>query len=65
MGNLDQERKNLQSTKTQVTQQPNEKKLETVNTILPFTAKAMAYEDLTGVFPYTSSRGAKIFIYNV
>ena len=59
MGHLDQERQNLQSTKKKVTQQPNEKKLGTINTIIPFTAKAIAYGDLTGAFPYTSSRGAK------
>ena len=59
MGHLDQECQNLQSTKKQVTQQPSEKILETINIILLFTVKAMAYGDLTGSFPYTSSRGAK------
>ena len=59
MGHLDQECQNLQLTKKQFTQQLSEKKLETINKILPFTAKAMAYGDLTGSFPYTSSRGAK------
>ena len=59
MGHLKQERQYLQSTKKANIQQPSEKKLETINTILPFTAKAMAYGDLTGSFPYTSSRGAK------
>ena len=27
--------------------------------IIPFSAKEMSYEDLTGAFPYTSSRGYK------
>ena len=62
MGYLDQERQFLQSTKqlnnNTFTQQPD-KTLATINTIVPFTAKTMAYGDLTGSLSYTSSRGAK------
>ena len=41
---------------------PSQKTFEVINAIMPFTAKAMIYGDLTGVFPYTSSRGYK-YIY--
>ena len=68
MGHLDQEKTNLQSTKY-VQQQPKlptistellrEKSFEILNTIIPFTAKEISYGDLTGSFPYTSSRGSK------
>ena len=63
MGHLEQERQYLQSTKRPSTQQSFRKRLETINTIIPFDAKSMAYGDLTGSFPYMSSRGAKyVFI---
>ena len=55
MGHLDQERKNTQSTKV-----PTESPQCTYNissTIIPFSAKEISYGDLTGAFPYTSSRG--------
>ena len=61
MGHLNQERQFLQSTKEStesgITQQ-NVKTLETINTVVPFTEKAMVYGDLTGSFPYTSTRGS-------
>ena len=70
MGHLDQERKNLQSTKEVTPLQANEqmntsnlkKSFEVINLILPFTAKEMTYGDLTGVFPYASTRGNR-YIY--
>ena len=69
MGHLDQERTNLQSTRnyaqskqqaSPVISEPSMvKSFEVLNTIIPFTAKEMSYGDLTGTFPYTSSRGSK------
>lgn len=35
------------------------KRFVTYSQIIPFTAKEMTYGDITGAFPYTSSRGAK------
>ena len=49
MGHFKKERQNLQTTKTR----------ETLASIIPFTAKEMSYGDLTGAFPYTSTRGNK------
>ena len=64
MGHLDQERSNLQSTKIKIPSSPATLKrtFETLNLILPFTAKEMTYGDMTGAFPYTSTRGNK-YIY--
>ena len=62
MGHLEQERQFLQSTKIHSTSnnvENNTKTFETINTIVPFTPKAMAYGDLTGSFPYPSTRGAR------
>ena len=69
LGHLDQTRKNLQSTKETITPRPQEnlsqfptstnKTYSTISSIIPFTSKEMTYGDLTGSFPYTSSRGAK------
>ena len=68
LGHMDQERRNLQSTKLVPTNTDKfrihenisiQKQYETISTIIPFTAKEMTYGDLTGAFPYTSSRGAK------
>jgi hypothetical protein len=66
---LDQERKNLQSTKpvTETTDTndsffpdpdiPNVKTFSACAAIVPFVAKNRAYHDLTGRFPHRSSRG--------
>lgn len=54
LGYLDQERKNIQSTKL-----PSDNNVRTYNILskcIPFSAKEMSYGDLTGAFPYTSSR---------
>ena len=72
-GHLDQERKNLQSTKTPMTPAPsdnddtddffptptvdNEKTHDVCAIITPFDPKSTAYSDLTGRFPHKSSRG--------
>jgi hypothetical protein len=67
-GNMDQERKNLQSTKTPLAvttnndffpqaDSPNKKTFAACATIQPFTAKNTAYHDLTGRSPHRSSRG--------
>ena len=71
LGHMDQERQNLQSTK--IRHNANEiltppetpsstKTFETLNIIIPFSAKELTYGDMTGAFPYTSSRGSK-YIY--
>ena len=49
MGHFKKGRKNLQTTKT----------YETMASIIPFLAKEMSYGDLTGAFPYMSTRGNK------
>ena len=62
-GHLDQERKNLQSTKKQeddyfpLPDTPNTKTYQACATLVAFIAKGMAYHDLTGKFPHISSRG--------
>ena len=72
-GHLDQHRQNLQSTKSsnmKHNQDTNpegthshKKTYETLNMVMPFTAKELTYGDLTGAFPYTSTRGSKyIFV---
>ena len=73
-GHLDQERKNLQPTKTlhgvheilpaQNLQTKTTRTANIYSLIIPFTARELAYGDLTGAFPYTSARGSK-YIYNV
>ena len=73
-GHLDHERKNLRPTSkitqsdiedlfpTSKTKYPINKTYSVYSKIVPFTAKEMAYGDITGAFPYTSSRGSK-YIY--
>jgi hypothetical protein len=67
-GHLDQERKNLQSTKKPLQKiddddffpspdLPKEKTYSACATIGPFEAKHKAYHDLTGRFPHQSSGG--------
>jgi hypothetical protein len=66
-GHLDQERKNLQSTKVvspsddkdffPLSDTPNKKTFNACASIEPFIAKQRAYHDLTGRFPHRSSRG--------
>jgi hypothetical protein len=67
-GHLDQERKNLQSTKSTIatddhddlfptSETPNIKTFEACAAIVPFVAKNTAYHDLTGRFPHRSSGG--------
>ena len=73
-GHLDHEQKNLRSTSTV---QPHDfqdlfpaskhrvtppKSYTLFSSVIPFTAKEMTYGDITGAFPYTSSRGSK-YIY--
>ena len=68
MGHLDQERKNLQSTKlsTEIKNDffppsniPNVKQYSVCSKLIPFSPKELSYGDLTGSFPFTSSRGNK------
>ena len=68
-GHMKQERKNLQSTKTTNTDffpvhdTPNNTKTnEIVCTIIEFKSTKKAYGDLTGRFPFTSSRGSQYFL---
>ena len=68
-GHLDQERKNLQSTQVPikledsdldlfpVSENPNQKTYLAAAKIVPFISTSKAYGDLTGRFPYISSRG--------
>ena len=70
-GHLDQERKNLQSTRVTLPLEdsnaddtffpspdtPNVKTFTACAQIMPFVAKNTAYHDLTGRFPHRSSRG--------
>ena len=66
-GHLKQERKNLQSTKIDdedyfpINDTPNEKTNEIICSIITFKTNK-AYGDLTGKFPYTSSRGNQYFL---
>ena len=60
MGHLDQDRKNTRSTKAK--DAPNVRTFNVLTKIIPFSAKEISYGDLTGTFPYTSSRGNK-YIY--
>ena len=64
LGHLDQERKNLQSTKQvlpttdlNTNTQQSVKTLECFVCIENYTTKSVGYSDQTGRFPYTSSRG--------
>lgn len=68
MGHLDQERSHLQSTKLPkdirhdffpTTSTPSPKQYSVCSKIVPFSPKELSYGDLTGSFPYTSSRGNK------
>ena len=72
-GHMIQERKNLRSTKIQVFQPENdsdyfptkENSTKTLfSKLLPYTPKELAYGDLTGRFPFKSSRGNE-YIYIV
>jgi hypothetical protein len=65
-GHLDQERKNLRSTKQQTdtnmddffpVNSNNIKTYDACVAIIPFATRNTAYQDLTGRFPHTSSRG--------
>ena len=62
-GHLDQERKNLQSTKSidddyfPLPNRHNVKSFDACATIIPFVNRDTAYHDLTGRLPHTSSRG--------
>ena len=66
-GHLNQEKMNLQSTKTFTSQQdddyfptpdaPNVKTYESAASLIPFSSTTTAYQDLTGRFPHKSSRG--------
>ena len=40
-----------------ISEEHTSKTLETISTIVPFTAKAMVCGDPTGSFPYTLARG--------
>lgn len=67
MGHMDQVRQNLQPTKLQSPSsdyRPSDnptkvKSFETISQIVAFTPKEFAYGDLTGAFPFKSSRGNK------
>ena len=71
-GHLDQERKNLQTTSTLSPDEtidfsprsdsPNNKTNDIYAAIVPFHTKTTAYADLTGKFPYRSSRGNQYFL---
>ena len=54
---LDQEGKNIQLTKVQI--EDNGHTHNVLSQLIPFSPKEMSYGDLTGAFPYTSSRGNK------
>ena len=58
LGHLDQERKNLQSTRSRSSELTT-KTHSLLNSIIPFTAKEMTNGDLMVAFPYPSSRGSK------
>ena len=67
MGHLNWERKNLQSTKIVSPSTPllpisATQTYHLMSKIIPFTFKEMAYGDITGTFPFTSTRGHK-YIY--
>ncbi len=59
MKHLDQERKKIQLTK--IVMDSTKCTYNIMSTIVPFLAKEMSYGDLTGSFPYTSSRGNRYF----
>ena len=71
---LDQERKNLQSTKLQIKLDDsdsdhfpkkdtlNKKNHQTAALLFPFNSTSKAYGDITGRFPYLSSRGNQYII---
>lgn len=66
-GHLDQERRNLQSTKTPEQEllhnfnpvPEKQKTYEYISIAIPSNVKTTSYIDLTGKFPYKSSRGNK------
>ena len=70
MGHIRQERKFLRSTKCKISEETDvnmndhdynpvkeEKQYCLLSKLVPFTAKELAYGDMTGQFPYKSSRG--------
>ena len=57
IGHLDQDRKNTRSTKP--IDDPKVRTYNVLTKLIPFSAKEISYGDLTGAFPYTSSRGNK------
>ena len=67
LGHLAQERQNLQSTKhlspillqdmAPVPDSPNVHSHNVMSMLVPFSAKELSYGDITGIFPYKSSRG--------
>ena len=67
LGHLTQERQNLQSTKTTIDTirndffpqptSPNIRSHNTMSLVIPFSAKEISYGDITGSFPFKSSRG--------
>ena len=71
-GHLDQERKNVQSTKNNENEIdldffppsdiPNQKVNEICAALMPFTPQEKGYADLTGRFPYRSTRGNQYFL---
>ena len=67
MGHMNRERKNLQSTKIEAPSPTTIKNLTArtyhlLSKIIPFMPKEMAYGDLMGAFPFTSTQGHK-YIY--
>ena len=74
MEHIDQERQNLQSTRLKNSKKstlittvhnitPSDKTFKVLSMIVTLSAKSMTYGNLSGAFPYTSSRGSKyIFI---
>ena len=63
MGHLKQEKKHLRSTKvTPPSSESRTRTYEIHSKVITFNAKEMPYGDMTGAFPYTSTRGNK-YIY--
>ena len=64
---MNREKKNLQSTKQCADQNTPlvdtiSRTYKIVSKVIPFTSREMTYGDLTGAFPFTSTRGNK-YIY--
>ena len=68
LGHLDQERSHLQSTSLDSkikndffpsSDTPNTKQYTICSKLIPFSPKELSYGDITGSFPFTSSRGNK------